>query len=152
MQLSDAGSYQCLVSNTGGNTNPPAARLTVLPIPTTASQVGLTNSLVLHLPFDADYKTSRAATTTAPQSARPPCPGQPRHRRGRYLHYSSDSTPSYNYVTLGKPSDLQFGNNVDFSVAFWVRQAYANIGTNLPFFGHTVGSIGATLGSALPQG
>ena len=43
------------VHNTGGSTNPPSAKLTVLPIPTTASQVGLTNNLVLHLPFDSDY-------------------------------------------------------------------------------------------------
>jgi len=28
---------------------------------------------------------------------------------------------SFNYVTLGAPAELQFGTNVDFSVAFWTR-------------------------------
>jgi autotransporter-associated beta strand protein len=155
LALTDAGSYQVAVSNGGGSTNPPAAALTVLAIPATAAQVGLTNGMVLHLPFDTDYKdisgrnnngTAVGATTVGLPVAGPAAVG------GGALHYSSDTTPSYNYVTLGKPSDLQFGNNVDFTVAFWVRQAFADISTNLPFFASTVGSIGANLGFCFAPG
>jgi autotransporter-associated beta strand protein len=155
LALTDAGSYQVAVSNGGGSTNPPAAALTVLAIPATAAQVGLTNGMVLHLPFDTDYKdisgrnnngTAVGATTVGVPVAGPAAVG------GGALHYSSDTAPTYNYVTLGKPSDLQFGNNVDFTVAFWVRQAFADISTNLPFFASTVGSIGANLGFCFAPG
>ena len=152
LALGDAGSYQVVVSNGGGSTNPPAATLTVLSIPTTPSQVGLTNSLVLHLPFDTDDKDisghhnngTNVGSTTLPTDT--PVVGS------GYLHYSSDTTPSYNYVTLGKPTDLQFGNNVDFTVAFWVRQAFGDISTNLPFFASTIGSIGPNLGFCFAPG
>src|ERR1035441_10224427 len=152
LALGDAGSYQVVVSNGGGSTNPPAATLTALSIPTTPSQVGLTNSLVLHLPFDTDDKDisghynngTNVGSTTLPTD--PPVVGS------GYLHYSSDTTPSYNYATPGKPTDLQFGNNVDFTVAFWVRQAFGDISTNLPFFASTIGSIGPNLGFCFAPG
>jgi autotransporter-associated beta strand protein len=153
LALGDAGSYQVVVSNGGGSTNPPAATLTVLAIPTSASQVGLTNSLVLHLPFDTDYNDISGRNNNGTAVNATTLPTDTPVVGGGYLHYSSDVTvPSYNYVTLGKPSDLQFGSSVDFSAAFWVRQAYANVGTNLPFFGSAAGSIGANLGFCFAPG
>jgi autotransporter-associated beta strand protein len=152
LALSDAGSYQVVVSNGGGSTNPPAATLTVLSIPTTPSQVGLTNSLVLHLPFDADDKDISGHNNNGTSVGSPTLPTDTPIVGGGYLHVSSDTTLSYNYVTLGKPSDLQFGSSVNFSVAFWVRQAFSDIGTNLPFFASTVGSIGPNLGFCFAPG
>src|SRR5208282_6876272 len=55
LQPDQAGSYFCNVSNTGGNTNTPAATLTLLAIPTNSAQLNITNGLVLHLPFDTNY-------------------------------------------------------------------------------------------------
>ena len=154
LALGDAATYTVQVSNLGGSTNPlPAATLTVLSIPTSASQVGLTNSLVLHLPFDADYKDISGRNNNGTNVNGTTLPTDSPIVGSGYLHYSSDSSvPSYNYVTLGKPSDLQFSNNVDFSVAFWVRQAYANIGTNLPFFGDATNSTGRNLGFCFAPG
>jgi autotransporter-associated beta strand protein len=152
LALSDAGSYQVVVSNGGGSTNPPAATLTVLSIPTTPQQVGLTNSLVLHLPFDSDYKDISGHKNDGTNVNATTLPADSPVIGSGNLHFSSDTTPSYNYVTLGKPSDLQFGSSVDFTVAFWVRQAFSDIGTNLPFFASTVGSIGPTLGFCFAPG
>ena len=154
LQSSDAGSYRCLVSNIGGSTNSPAATLTVLPIPTSASQVGLTNDLVLHLPFDGSYNDISGRNNNGTPNGSPALnTDNPVPVGTGYLHYESDSgTPSYNYVKLGKPSDLQFGASTDFTVAFWVHQTLGNISTNLPFFGNTVGGIGGAPGFCFGPG
>jgi hypothetical protein len=86
LQLSDAGNYSVQVSNPKGITNSPAVPLTVLPIPTNAAALNLTNALVLHLPFDGDYKdisghanngtnvgaTSRTCNLAPPRTSRSP--------------------------------------------------------------------------------
>ena len=151
MQLSDAGTYEVLVSNGGGSTNTPGATLTVLSIPTTPEQVGLTNSLVLHLPFASDYldisghKNNGTNVNSTTLNTDTPVVG------GGYLHYSSAVGGPYNYVTLGKPSDLVFGPAGTFSVAFWVRQS--GVYTNLPFFGNATNSTARTsVGFALAPG
>jgi autotransporter-associated beta strand protein len=152
LQASDATSYTCYVSNSGGHTNPPPVVLTVLPIPTSAVQVGLSNGLVLHLPFDGNYNDISGYNNNGTAVGAPTLQTGSAAIGNGYLTYESDSSPSYNYVTLGNPSSLQVGSSVDFSVAFWVRQPYANISTNLPFFADTVGSIGATLGMCFAPG
>jgi autotransporter-associated beta strand protein len=145
LQLSDATTYTVNVNNgAGGQTNPPGVVVTVLPIPTSVSQMpaSLQNNLVLHLPFDADYKdisgrqnngTNVGATLNTTGAA----------IGGGYLTYSSTAGGPYNYVTLGKPSDLVFGAAGNFSVAFWVRQSALN-NTNLPFIGNATNSTART--------
>lgn len=154
LQPSQAGKYYCNVSNTGGSTNAPAATLTVLPIPTSASQLNITNGLVLHLPFSSDYKdisgrgnngTPVGAPQIMPSNTFPSVVGS------GSLNFSSGNNSS-NYVTLGTPNDLLFSTNVDFTVAFWINQPYNDIGTNLPFFDNTVGSIGALDGYCIAPG
>ena len=56
LQLTDAGSYWVQVTNPKGTVNSPSTYLAVLPIPASGSDLNLTNGLVLHLPFDSDYK------------------------------------------------------------------------------------------------
>jgi autotransporter-associated beta strand protein len=151
LQPSDAGTYQVMVSNGGGSTNPPGATLTVLPIPTNAAQVGLTNGLVLHLPFDADYKDISGRNNNGTNVGSTTLPSDTPSVGTGYLHYSSDlSGPSYNYVTLGKPSDLLVGGSVDFSVSFWIRQP--DLITNLPYFGNATNSTGRNLGFCFAPG
>jgi autotransporter-associated beta strand protein len=133
LQLSDAGNYWVQVSNPAGTTNSPSSYLAVLAIPTNASQLNLTNSLVLHLPFEANYADVSGRANNGTNV------GATSFTNGiigtNALHYFSDNTvPSYNYVTLGVRPDLQFGSNIDFTVAFWVRQPASSSYTNLPFF------------------
>jgi hypothetical protein len=142
LQLSDAGNYSVLVSNPAGSTNSPSVAVAVLPIPTNAVQLNLTNKLVLHLPFDGDYKdisghSNNGTNVGATTFVSPGAIGT------NGLHYSSDTnTSTFNYVTLGVVPDLQFGTNVDFTVSYWVRQDTGSTYTNLPFFTDAIGSTG----------
>jgi len=61
-----------------------------------------------------------------------------------YFHYSSDSTAkTYNYVTLGAPSDLKFGATNNFSISVWVRFTEPSGGyiMDLPFLANNDGSL-----------
>jgi autotransporter-associated beta strand protein len=145
LQLSDAGNYFVRVSNPAGTSNSPTSGLTVLPIPSDASQLNVTNGLVLHLPFDSDFAdisgrsnngTNVGATLVAGGAV-----------GAKALHYETAITPGVtNYVTLGVRPDLKFSSNVDFTVSYWVRQPAASIYTNLPFFGDATGSTGSGAG------
>src|SRR5208282_3451679 len=115
------------------------ALLTVLPIPTNAAQLNLTNGLVLHLPFDGNYKdisgrnnngTNVGATTFFSPGA----------IGASALSYSSTAGGPYNYVTLGVRPDLQFSSNIDFTVSYWIQQPSGSTFTNLPFFTDAIGS------------
>ncbi|HEX3356030.1 MAG TPA: LamG-like jellyroll fold domain-containing protein, partial [Tepidisphaeraceae bacterium] len=141
LQLSDGGNYFVQVTNQAGSTNSPGVTLTVLPIPTTATDLNLTNGLVLHLPFDGDYGDisghSNNGTNVGATVFTNAIIGT------NALHYSSDSgSSSYNYVTLGVRPDLQFGASTDFTVSYWVRQPSGSMYTNLPFFTDAIGSTG----------
>jgi hypothetical protein len=153
LATTDAGSYSVQVSNGGGSCTSPSATLTVLAIPTDPTQppLNLTNALVLHLPFGTNYNDISGRNNNGANVGATTLLSDTPVVGSGYLHYSSDSTvPSYNYVTLGTPSDLRFSTNVDFTVAFWVRQAAGTYYyTNLPFFGNAIGAIGRNLGFCL---
>jgi Concanavalin A-like lectin/glucanases superfamily/Immunoglobulin domain len=144
LQMSDEGSYYVQVTNALGSSNSPTVAITVLPIPTNAAQLNLTNGLVLHLPFDGSYadvsgRGNNGTNVGATSFVSPGAIGT------NALHYFSDPTvPTYNYVTLGICPDLQFSSNIDFSVAFWVRETNGSSMTNLPFFGDMIGSTSTT--------
>jgi autotransporter-associated beta strand protein len=138
LQLSDSGNYSVQATNNQGSCTSPAVTLTVLPIPTA---LNLTNGLVLHLPFDSDYKDisgrnnngTNVGATTLVSSA---------EIGAGALHYSTDTnSSSYNYVTLGVRPDLQFSSNVDFSVSYWVRLSAGDTPGDLPFFGNATNSL-----------
>jgi Concanavalin A-like lectin/glucanases superfamily len=123
----DNGIYTLWVTNALGFTNSVAAKLAVMPPPVFAL---VTNDLVLHLRFENDYKdaSGRANNGTAVNS--------PVFVAGKIggnaLHYNTDTTNGiYNYVTLGAPTDLNFGSNVSFSVSYWVR--FTGTPGDLPF-------------------
>jgi autotransporter-associated beta strand protein len=138
-----AGSYTCGVTNsvTLVGTNPPYVYVAVLPIPTSATQINLTNALVLHLPLATNYadisgRNNNAAAVGSPNVAL----AVDAPVNGGYLTYTSSVAGPYNYVSLGtSPTDLQFGTTTDFSIAFWIRESGSY--TNLPFICDTAGSI-----------
>ena len=140
--LVSSASYYVQVSNPVGTSNSPAATITVLPIPTNATMLNLTNALVLHLPFDGSLsdvsgRNNNGTNVGATSFVSPGAVGT------NALHYSSDTNAStFNYVTLGVVPDLQFSSNVNFSVSYWIRQPVGSTFTNLPFFTDAVGSTG----------
>jgi hypothetical protein len=157
----DAGNYSVSIVNSVRGTNSVAVPLVVLPPPTNPPAIV---GLVMHLTFDtnlvdatgrANNGTGMVATATS-TNAVAPNPGNPSFTYvsdgalGTALHYS---TEAYNtggttsigtndfYVTLGVRPDLQFGANVSFTVAYWVRLPLF-VGGDLPFFTDAAGSEG----------
>lgn len=130
LQLSDAANYHCKVTDIASHTaDSPLAFLAVIPIPASASDLNLTNGLVLHLPFDTDYKdVSGRANNGTPVGSPALASGEV---GGGAVHYGTTNGIATNYVTVGVVPDLQFGASTDFSVSYWVR---GTVNTNLPFF------------------
>jgi hypothetical protein len=145
LQLSDSGSYYVQVINQAGTSNSPSSLLTVLQIPTNATQLNLTNGLVLHLPFDSDYADISGHSNDGTNVGASLITGGAIGAKA--LHYETAINAGVtNYVTLGVRPDLKFSTNVDFTVAYWIRQPMDSTYTNLPFFGDAIGSTGSGLG------
>lgn len=133
---SDAGSYTVGITNAQGFTNSQVATLTVLAPPTFAN---LTNDLVLHLKFDENAQDSSGRGNNGDLMGAPSfVPGQV----GSALRYNTViETGTYNYVAVPATTDLQFGYDTSFSVAYWVK--FTGLPGDLPFLCTAVNSYGA---------
>jgi hypothetical protein len=126
----DEGNYSVEITNPAGSTQSAVAYVTVLPIP---QAVDLSPGLVLHMKFDGDHRDGSGRGNNGTKV------GSPGFVAGKIgsqaVHVSTDADAgTYNYVTLGTPADLQFGSDVNFSVAFWVRMTIPNdLPGDLPF-------------------
>ncbi len=144
----DAANYTVKVSNGAGAVTSDTARLLVLPAPSTPPNIP---GLVLHLPFDGSLidATGRGNNGTAIRqtstSSNITVAGFLDGKIGLSLDYKSDfgepsptagvtTTTNTTYVTLGVRPDLQFGSNVNFTIAFWIKLPQDYIGGDLPFF------------------
>jgi hypothetical protein len=166
----DAGNYHVNISNVNGSSNSVTVTLTVLAAPTSPPAIP---GLVMHLPFNGSLQdaTGRgnnavgihinqnhgvvSSNSLAPGSWPAPAgyvpDGMPAGSKG--LECSTTDVDGFGtnfdnfYATLGavRP-DVQFGTNVSFSVAYWVRSPPNYIYNDLPFFGTGVGSTFATPG------
>jgi hypothetical protein len=117
----DAGAYYAVVSNAGGSVTSSVAQLIVF-------SGAITNDLVLHMKFDGDYSDSSGRGNNATAVGAPEfVPG----KLGQAMKFTSlKDGSSFNYATLGRPSDLQFADN-DFSVSFWAN--YTTSSDDPPF-------------------
>jgi hypothetical protein len=142
----DAGNYGVTITNVNGSLESSQVTLTVLPPPTNSPNI---SGLVLHLPFDNNLSdatgrgnngTSIHLTTTTSNVASPTFVSGV---LGSALHYATAAgggSIDAAYVTLGVRPDLQFGSNVDFTVAYWIRLPANYAGGDLPFFCDAVNS------------
>jgi hypothetical protein len=136
---SDTGQYQLVARNPAGTNASTSVSLAVLPPVMFANA---TNGLVLHLKFDGDYSDASGRGNNGSAVGAPKfIQGQ----IGQALRYSTatdenGTVTNANYVTLGHPSDLLFGSNTSFSVAFWVRLAVGYNKGDLPFFSSAINS------------
>ena len=117
LDIASGGDYTVVISNPYGSVTSSVAKLTVLPAPTS---VDLSEGLVLHLPFDGSLSDTSGRNNHGTNV------GATAISTGMIgsgaLSYATDvGANSYNYVTLGKPSDLKFSSNVNFSVAYWIK-------------------------------
>jgi hypothetical protein len=126
-----------------GSVTSAVANLTVLLPPTVPPAIP---GLVLHLPFDNNLTdvTGRGNDGTAVGSPS----FVPDGALGQALHYSTTTSNNISgnpvteadYVILGIRPDLQFGSNISFSVAYWVRLPVNYIAGDLPFFSDATNS------------
>jgi hypothetical protein len=108
LTAADAGDYNCIVSNAGGEAVSAKAHLDIFS--------GLiSQDLVVHLKFDNDLNDASGRGNNGSSV------GLVTFSQGKVgpnaVHISSGS----DYVTLGAPADLNFGAATDFSVVFWAR-------------------------------
>ena len=137
---SNAASYFLRVTNVVGVTNSPAVAVTM--IPNNPPFVNVTNGLVLHLKFDGNYSDSsgRGNNGTAVGANLQIVSG--RLGSGALFFYTSNSIADVNYLTLGHPTDLNFGASQNFSVAYWVKYQPMQTNGDLPFLCSAVNSWG----------
>lgn len=115
-QATNQGDYYVQATDSGGHTNSVPALLDVFTGP-------LNQGLVVYLPMDGDYHDySDNGDNGTPVGS----PSFAAGRVGESLHFATTNNDSVlNYVTLGYPSNLQFGTN-SFSVGFWVNYTNQN--------------------------
>jgi hypothetical protein len=94
------------------------ARLVVFSDPPNSGAI--TQDLVVHLNFEGDYTDSSGHNNNGTAV------GSPSFAAGNIgasaLQFTTfQNGSSYNYVTLGKPTDLNFGDSTDLSVSFWAK-------------------------------
>jgi hypothetical protein len=142
LQAGDAGNYTLVLSNSFGTNISVAAALTVFSGP-------ITNSLVVHLKFDGDYKDVSGSGLDGAAVGTPTFqPGI----LGQAVHLSSSGTPANNpdtnnYVTLG--TQLKLSTN-DFSVSLWAKSPSKT--TTNPLLQIRIGAPAATrVGSSQPR-
>lgn len=109
----DAGSYTVQV--TAGNklsTTSSAAALTLVS--------DIKQGLVVHLTFDNDYSDASGHHNDGTPVGSPSLVDG--RIGGKALRFSqkADGT-AFNYVTLGTPADLDFAQNIDFTISLWVK-------------------------------
>ena len=131
-----SGNYVLYATNGAGWTNSATATVTVMPVPTYANA---TNALVLHLAFennpnDTSGRGNHATAMNAPTYVTGKV-------GSKALHYNTDTTTStYSYAQIANTNDFQFGEAVDFSVAYWVK--FTGKPGDLPFIATATGSYG----------
>ena len=117
VQLSNADRYQVNITNSEGAALSRSVRVVVSPD-------DLTSNLVVHITFDGNYSDTSGHTNDAtPITAGSAPDGGPAlvaGKLGQALRFTTKKDGSvFDYATLGYPSDLKFGSDVDYSVSFW---------------------------------
>ena len=162
VSAADAGTYKVGITNSVSGIESISVPLAVLSAPTNPPAIP---GLVVHLKFDGDLTdaTGRGNNGVSINSQTNPIAGggyvsnvvaatfAPDGKLGQAFHFATDAintggTTSKGtndfYATLGVRPDLQFGSNVSFSVAYWIRLPQGYQGGDLPFFTDAAGSEG----------
>jgi hypothetical protein len=138
---SNAALYTLMATNPVGASN---VNATFSIIPAGPPFANVTNNLVLHLKFDGNYTDSSGRGNNATSVGAPTI--VPGRLGSGALEFSSANGGPFNYLTLGNPTDLQFGANTSFSVAYWVKIPFSGgfpaTNGDLPFICSATGSYG----------
>jgi hypothetical protein len=118
----NAGDYTLVITNTYGAVTSRLARLSVVTVP-------VTNDLVVHLKFDADFNDSSGRGNNGTPIG---SPSLATGKIGNAMEYTlPDGGVAQNYVTLDNPvgthpADLRMGTSTSFSVSFWYKVPTGN--------------------------
>lgn len=87
----------------------------------TAPAATITSEMIVHLPFDGNYANVAPGASVVANTA-----GSPTIDAGRIgsgaVHVSHAQDGSFfNYITLGNPTELNFGGSTDFTVSAWIK-------------------------------
>ena len=115
-KVSDSGNYRVVVTNPGGQLfSADASLLVSSPL---SDPTALSKGLVAYLPFDGNYSDVKGNVTATAKGA----PTFEAGKRGQGIHVKNLKDGSLNnYVSLGYPNALKFGDSKDFTVSFWVK-------------------------------
>lgn len=107
---SDSGDYTVKITNTDGDVTSSVATVTVF-------DGTITQDLVTHLTFDGDLNdvSGKAHNGTAVGNI-PFATGA----IGQSAGFSTTAATGRNYITMGAPTDLNFGTG-DFTISFWIK-------------------------------
>jgi hypothetical protein len=150
LALTNAGSYQLILSNAVGVATSAPAVVLVSNAPT---GLNLSSNLVLHLKFDNDYLDYSGRGNNATSVGSSIVPGI--IGAGAMTYGNNGSYDDLGYATLGTntPPDLLFGHSVNFTLSYWIQ--YPNVPDNqtdanyppyafpacdLPIIGNSIGS------------
>lgn len=116
-RFQDAGVWQAVVRNAFGS-------ITSAPVRVRVVATGLTNDLVVHLPFDGDFQDrsgrgNHARYATNGPNARPTPSFVPGVLGSAFEYTTRRDGTAFEYGTLEYPEDLRFDGTKDFSVSFW---------------------------------
>ena len=118
LQTANSGSYFVIVSNSFGMATSAVARVVV--VSDAPGSGNITQGLVAHLRFDGD-NTDSSGRNNHGTAVGAPAIAAGKIGSGALEFTSAQDGSSFNYVTLGKPADLNFGDTNDFSVSFWAK-------------------------------
>ncbi len=118
VQTGDGGSYYVVVANSFGQVTSTVARVVVISDPPGSGNIN--QDLVVHLRFDSDNQDSSGRNNHGTAVGSPTI-GSGQIGSGALQYTTAQDGSSYNYVSLGKPADLNFGDTNDFSVSFWTK-------------------------------
>lgn len=108
VSAANAGDYFVTVSNAAGSVDSLAARLDVFGGP-------ISENLIVHLKFDNDLNDSSGRNNHGTAV------GAPTYASDKVGPNAVQIPSGADYVSLGRPSDLNFGTSTDFSIAFWTK-------------------------------
>jgi len=126
----DAGDYRVVVSNDAGVTTSASAKVTILPV------TPITQDLVVHLPFDGNANDTSGKGNNGNGIGQPETGSIPPTypTAGARIGTAAMHLAKGQYVNLGQPEDLNFGADVNFTFAYWVKGPAANAWSGDPSF------------------
>jgi len=118
----EQGKYQAVLSNNSGSVTSLVAWVEVV----SADIPGINTNLVAHYPFEQNLLDVSGAGNSGTWSGNVNWTETGKCGGGGLQVLTKPDGSEIDYVTLGAPSDFEFGAATDFSVSFWVRYTTAS--------------------------